>query len=60
MSSHMVRGVKIILYDHVPVEYKVRALRRIETAICVKAWKSPRIFNRYKTIIWGGEAGGPA
>ena len=53
MSSHMVRGVRILLYDHVPAEYKARALRRMETALCVKAWGSPRVFNRAKTLAWG-------
>ena len=53
MSSHMVRGVRVLLYDHVPAAYKARALRRMETALCVKNWKSPKVFNRNKTLAWG-------
>lgn len=56
-SSHMVRGVRILLYDYVPAAYKQRALERMERALCVKHWVSPKIFNRSKTIIWGSYHG---
>ena len=55
VSSHMVCGVRILLYDHVPAEYKERALHRMETCLCIKHWKSPRVFDRTKTIRWGTE-----